>query len=120
MAIAVWHDFFGVRIAKGLDDRASFWCDCDFSGHEPTPERTAVGRLRAQLATHGLGQTLFEVEADQLRAGAFTVKIDSLADATVIASTTQADPEAGYNMCRPEPRPIDKQQERRNPNDKTF
>jgi IS5 family transposase len=96
MLIAVWHDLSDVRLAEALDDRASFRCFCGFSAHEPTPERTAFVRLRAQLAARGLDQALFEVVTDQLRAKAITVKTGTLVDATVIASASHADPEAGW------------------------
>lgn len=95
MLIAVWHDLSDVRLAEALDDRASFRRFCGFSAHEPTPERTAFVRLRAQLVARGLDQVLFEAVTDQLRAKAITVKTGTLVDATVIASASHAD-EAGW------------------------
>jgi IS5 family transposase len=96
MLLAVWHDLSDVRLAEALDDRASFRRFCGFSAHEPTPERTAFVRLRAQLVARGLDKALFEVVTGQLRAKAITVKTGTLVDATVIASASHADPEAGW------------------------
>ncbi|SDE23822.1 IS5 family transposase [Belnapia rosea] len=96
MLIAVWHDLSNVRLAEALDDRGSFRRFCGFSAHEPTPERTAFVRLRAQLVACGLDQVLFDAVTSQLRAKAITVKTGTLVDATVIASASHADPEAGW------------------------
>ena len=96
LLIAVWHDLSDVWLAEALDDRASFRRFCGFSTHEPTPERTAFVRLRAQLVARGLDQMLFGAVTGQLRAKAITVKTGTLADATVIASASHADPEAGW------------------------
>ncbi len=85
MLIAVWHDLFDVRLAEPLDDRASFRRFCGCSAHEPTPERTALVRLRTQLVARGLDQALFAGVTGQLRAKAVTVKTGTLVDATVIA-----------------------------------
>ena len=96
MLIAVWHDLSDVRLAEALDDRASFRRFCGFSAHELTPERTAFVRLRAQLVARSLDQVLFDAVTGQLRARAITVKTGTLVDATVIASASHADPEAGW------------------------
>jgi IS5 family transposase len=93
MLIAVWHDLFDVRLAEALDDRASFR---GFSAHEPTPERTALVRLQTQLVARGLDQALFAGVTGELRAKTITVKTGTLVDATVIASASHADPEAGW------------------------
>jgi IS5 family transposase len=85
-----------VRLAEALDDRASFRRFCGFSAHEPTLERTALVRLRTQLVARGLDQALFAGVTGQLRAKVVTVKTGTLVDATVIASASHADPEAGW------------------------
>lgn len=97
MLIAVWYDLSDVRLAEALEDRASFRRFCGFSAHEPTPERTAFVRLRSRLVALGLDQALFDEVTRQLRARAITVKTGTLVDATVIASASHADTEAGWS-----------------------
>src|SRR4051812_34717321 len=54
LLLATWHDLSDVRLAEALDDRASFRRFCGFAAHEPTPERTAFVRFRAELLRRGL------------------------------------------------------------------
>ena len=54
LLLATWHDLSDVRLAEALDDRASFRRFCGFAAHEPTPERTAFVRFRAELVRRGL------------------------------------------------------------------
>src|SRR5271166_6042410 len=51
LLLAMWHDLSDVRLAEALDDRASFRFRrfCGFAAQEPTPERTAFVRFRAEL-----------------------------------------------------------------------
>src|SRR5918998_1659052 len=49
LLLATWHDLSDVRLAKALDDRASFRRFCGFAACESTPERTAFVRFRAEL-----------------------------------------------------------------------
>jgi IS5 family transposase len=66
LLLATWHDLSDVRLAEALDDRASFRRFCGFAAHEPTPERTAFVRFRAELLRRGLDRALFESITRQL------------------------------------------------------
>jgi hypothetical protein len=59
LVLATWHDFSDVRLAEALDDRASFCRFCGIAAHEPTPERTAFVRFRAEQVRCGLDRALF-------------------------------------------------------------
>ncbi len=91
LLLSVWYDLSDVKLAEGLDDRASFRRFCGFSRNEATPERTAFVRYRRKLVEHDLDRTLFETVTAQLRARAVTVKTGTLVDATVIASASEGD-----------------------------
>ncbi len=86
MLIAVWHDLSDVRLAEALDDRASFRRFCGFAAHEPTPERTAFVRVRAELVRRGLDRTLFAAITRQLDRRRVVVRTGTLVDATLITS----------------------------------
>jgi transposase, IS5 family len=60
MLLATWHDLSDVKLEEALADRASFRRFCGFSANEPTPERTAFVRFRAELVKRGLDRLLFE------------------------------------------------------------
>jgi hypothetical protein len=60
MLLAVWHDLSDVKLAEAVADRASFRRFCGLSTSEPTPERTAFVRFRAELVGRGLDRTLFD------------------------------------------------------------
>src|ERR671920_415493 len=66
LLLAAWHDLSDVSLAGALDDRASFRRFCGFAAHEPTPERTAFVRFRAELVRRGLDRALFEAISRQL------------------------------------------------------
>jgi IS5 family transposase len=100
LLIAVWNDLSDVKLAEALDDRVSFRRFCGFSRFEPTPERTAFVRFRRVLVALGLDRALFERVNEQLRARSVTVKTGTLVDATVIASASEADGEAGWSGHR--------------------
>ncbi len=53
-------------LAEALDNRASFRRFCEFALDEPTPERTAFVRFRAELVRRGLDRMLFEAVTRQL------------------------------------------------------
>jgi IS5 family transposase len=92
-------------LAAALDDRASFRRFCGFAMHEPTPERTAFVRFRAELVTRGLDRALFEAVTRQLDARGVVVRTGTLVDATLIASASvQRDHEAkwaGHRQRKP-------------------
>lgn len=88
MLLAVWHDLSDVKLAEALADRASFRRFCGFASSEPTPERTAFVRLRAELARRGLDRVLFEAITQQLVAKGVAVRTGTLVDATLIASAS--------------------------------
>jgi IS5 family transposase len=94
-----------VKLAEALDDRASFRRFCGFAAAEPTPERTAFVRFRAELARRGLDQALFDAVTRQLQAKRVTVRTGTLVDATLIASASiRRDHEArwaGHRRRRP-------------------
>lgn len=100
LLIAVWHDLSDVKLAAALDDRASFRRFCGFSRFEPTPERTAFVRFRRALVARGLDRVLFDRVNQELRARAVSVKTGTLVDATVIASVSEQDGEAGWSGHR--------------------
>jgi IS5 family transposase len=85
-----------VKLAKALEDRASFRRFCGFAAHEPTPERTAFVRFWHQLVQRGLAKVLFDEVTRQLRAQAITIKTGTLVDATVISSASTLDKEAAW------------------------
>ena len=105
LLLAMWHDLSDVRLAEALDDRASFRRFCGFAAHEPTPERTAFVRFRAELARRGLDRALFEAVTRQLDARGVVVRTGTLVDATLIASASVShDGEAkwaGHRRRRP-------------------
>jgi IS5 family transposase len=84
---SVWYDLSDVKLAKALEDRASFRRFCGFSGTEATLERTGFVRFRKALIARGLDSLLFETVTAQLKAKAVTVKIGTLDNATIIASS---------------------------------
>jgi transposase, IS5 family len=100
LLIGVWHDLSDVKLAEALEDRASSRRFCGFSRFEPTPERTAFVRFRRMLLSLGLDRVLFERVGEQLRARSVTVKTGTLVDATVIATASEADGEAGWSGHR--------------------
>lgn len=88
LLLAMWHDLSDVRLAEALDDRASFRRFCGFAASEPTPERTAFVRFRAELVRRGLDRALFEVVTQQLDARGVVVRTGTLVDATLIPSAS--------------------------------
>lgn len=100
LLIAVWHDLSDVKLAAAIEDRASFRRFCGFSRYEPTPERTAFVRFRKLLIARGLDDLLVDLVNQQLRARSVAVKTGTLVDATVIASASQGDGEAGWSGHR--------------------
>ena len=66
MLLAMWHDLSDVKLEEALADRASFRRFCGFAANEPTPERTAFVRFRAELVKRGLDRSLFEGITEQL------------------------------------------------------
>jgi transposase, IS5 family len=100
LLIGVWHDLSDVKLAEALEDRTSLRRFCGFSRFEPTPERTAFVRFRRVLVALGLDRVLFERVGEQLRARSVSVKTGTLVDATVIASASEADGEAGWSGHR--------------------
>jgi IS5 family transposase len=88
MLLAVWHDLSDVKLAEALADRASFRRFCGFAGSEPTPERTAFVRFRAELTRRALDRVLFPAITQQLVAKGVAVRTGTLVDATLIASAS--------------------------------
>jgi IS5 family transposase len=88
LLLATWHDLSDVRLAEALDDRASFRRFCGFAAHEPTPERTAFVRFRAELVRRGLDRILFEAVTRQLDQRGVVVRTGTLVDATLIPSAS--------------------------------
>jgi IS5 family transposase len=88
LLLAMWHDLSDVRLAEALDDRASFRRFCGFAANEPTPERTAFVRFRAELVRRGLDRALFEAVTRQLDARNIVVRTGTLVDATLIPSAS--------------------------------
>jgi IS5 family transposase len=86
--LAVWHDLSDVKLAEALADRVSFRRFCGFSGSEPTPERTAFVRFRAELVGRGLDRVLLDAITRQLTAKGVAVRTGTLVDATLIASAS--------------------------------
>src|SRR5690349_15540163 len=80
MLLAVWYDLSDVKLAEALDDRASFRRFCGFSAAEPTPERTAFVRFRAELVSRKLDAVLFEAVNEQLDACGVVVKTGTLVE----------------------------------------
>ena len=88
LLLATWHDLSDVKLADAIEDRASFRRFCGFSAFEPTPERTAFVRFRAELVRRGLDRALFEAITRQLDAKGVAVRTGTLVDATLIASAS--------------------------------
>ena len=88
LLLAIWHDLSDVKLAEALEDRASFRRFCGFSATEPTPERTAFVRFRAELVRQSLDRALFEAVTRQLEAKGVAVRTGTLVDATLIASAS--------------------------------
>src|SRR5215213_2265940 len=88
LLLATWHDLSDVRLAEALDDRASFRRFCGFAAHEPTPERTAFVRFRAELVRRGLDRVLFKAVTHQLDQRGVVVRTGPLVDATLIPSAS--------------------------------
>ena len=88
LLLAIWHDLSDVKLAESLADRASFRRFCGFSMSEPTPERTAFVRFRAELVRGSLDRRLFAAITRQLDAKGVAVRTGTLVDATLIASAS--------------------------------
>jgi transposase, IS5 family len=88
LLLAVWYDLSDVKLAEALEDRASFRRFCGFSATEPTPERTAFVRFRAELVRGALDRRLFESITRQLEEKGVAVRTGTLVDATLIASAS--------------------------------
>jgi transposase, IS5 family len=88
LLLATWHDLSDIRLAEALEDRASFRRFCGFAAHEPTPERTAFVRFRAELVRRGLDRALFEAVTRQLDRHGVIVRTGTLVDATLIPSAS--------------------------------
>lgn len=88
MLPASWYDLSDVRLAEALDGRASFRRFCGFALNEPTPERTAFMRFRAQLVHRGLDQPLFELVTRQLDTRGVVVRTGTLVDAIPLPSAS--------------------------------
>lgn len=105
LLLATWHDLSDVRVAEALDDRASFRRFCGFAAHEPTPERTAFVRFRAELVRRRLDRALFEAVTRQLDAHGVVVRTGTLVDATLIPSASTGHDEearwAGHRRRKP-------------------
>ena len=89
LLLAVWYDLSDVKLAEALDDRASFRRFCGFARHEPTPERTALVRLRRELVARTLDRVLFAAVTRQLDDKGVGVRTGTLIDATIIASSSK-------------------------------
>jgi IS5 family transposase len=96
LLLATWHDLSDVRLAEALDDRASFRRFCGFANHEPTPERTAFVRFRAELVRRGLDRPLFEAVTRQLDQRGVVIRTGTLVDATLLPSASIHDSEARW------------------------
>lgn len=97
LLLATWHDLSDIRLAEALDDRASFRRFCGFAASEPTPERTAFVRFRAELVRRGLDRVLFTAVTSQLARRGVVVRTGTLVDATLIPSaSTKHDDEARW------------------------
>ena len=91
------YDLSNVRLAEALDDRASFRRFCGFAAYEPTPERTAFVRLRAEFVRRRLDRSLFEKVTRQLDSRGVVVRTGTLVNATLLPSASiQHDPEAKW------------------------
>jgi IS5 family transposase len=88
LLLATWHDLSDVRLAEALDDRASFRRFCGFARQEPTPERTAFVRFRAELVRRKLDRVLFEAVTRQLDGHGLVVRTGTLVDATLLPSAS--------------------------------
>ena len=88
LLLAVWYDLSDVQLAEALDDRTSFRRFCGFAVDEPTPERTAFVRFRAELVRRGLDRALFEQVTGQLDRRGVVVRTGTLVDATLIPSAS--------------------------------
>jgi IS5 family transposase len=97
LLLGVLYDLSDVRLAEALDDRASFRRFCGFAASEPTPERTAFVRFRAELVRRRLDAKLLRAVVAQLEAKGLVVKSGTLVDATVIKAASKHDGEAGWN-----------------------
>jgi IS5 family transposase len=88
LLLATWHDLSDVRLADALDDRASFRRFCGFAASEPTPERTAFVRFRAELVRRRLDRALFTAVTNQLAGRGVVVRTGTLVDAALIPSAS--------------------------------
>jgi IS5 family transposase len=88
LLLATWRDLSDVKLAEALADRASFGGFYGFSTSEPTPERAAFVRFRAELVERGLDRLLFETVTWQLRARGVAVPRGTLVDASLIPSAS--------------------------------
>jgi IS5 family transposase len=105
LLLGTLHDLSDVRLAEALDDRASFRRFAGFSLSEPTPERTAFVRFRAELVRRGLDAKLLTAVVRQLARQGLVVRTGTLVDATVIEATSKEDGEAAWT-ARPRRAPV--------------
>jgi transposase, IS5 family len=64
-------------------------------GREPVPDETTVCKFRHLLEEHRLGQAVFEIVAQHLRAHGVTVSTGTIVDATIIAAPSSTKNAAG-------------------------
>jgi IS5 family transposase len=104
LLLARWHDLYNAKLGKASADRASLRQFCGFSTNEPTPERTAFVRFRAELVKRGLDRWLFAATTAQLRTKGVVVRTGTLVDATLIPSASVRHDDArraGHRRCKP-------------------
>ncbi len=97
LLVSTCYDLSDVKLAEALDSRSSFR-RCSFSASEPTQERTAFVRFRkALVAERNLDKTMFEATTAQFKTRATRLRIGTLVDATIVASTKarRAEPDSG-------------------------
>ena len=96
LLLSVWYDLSDVKLAEGLDDRASFRRFCGFAMSEATPERTAFVRFRKELVARDLDGRLFDAVLAQLEAKGVVVNTGRLICATLLPSASKGDNDARW------------------------
>ena len=99
-----WYSLSDPGLEEAICDRLSFQRFLGLCLTDPVPDETRICRFRNLLAQAGLGERLFALLEDQLKAKGLIVRRGSLIDATLIKAQTHptpkgepnADPEADW------------------------
>jgi IS5 family transposase len=92
-----WYGLSDPGLEEAICDRLSFQRFLGLSLSEPVPDETRICRFRNRLAQAELGERLFALLEEQLKAKGLLVRRGSLIDATLIKAQTHPTPKGEPN-----------------------